>query len=101
MNDVLTWLQDWYSSNCNGDWEHFYGIKIGNIDNPGWTVSIDLQETSLEDVTFQEVVIDRSDHDWIDCKVEGNKFIAAGGSSNLTEILEVFKAWAIVIELHE
>ncbi|MFK0239099.1 Imm53 family immunity protein, partial [Streptomyces vinaceus] len=30
------------------DWEHEWGVKIATLDNPGWTVEIDLEETDLE-----------------------------------------------------
>lgn len=46
--DMTEWLIDWYRSECNGDWEHAYGIQIDTIDNPGWSLKIDLLETSLE-----------------------------------------------------
>lgn len=26
--DSLKWLQEWYIQNCDGDWEHCYGIEI-------------------------------------------------------------------------
>lgn len=38
--DVFQWLQEWYIQNCDGDWEHCYGIKIGTLDNPGWSIDI-------------------------------------------------------------
>ena len=31
---TLTWLQAWYMSNCNGDWEHGYGVSVRTLDNP-------------------------------------------------------------------
>ncbi|GHB54781.1 hypothetical protein GCM10010331_48120 [Streptomyces xanthochromogenes] len=34
--NVLDRLQSWYSAQCNGDWEHEWGIKIDTLDNPGW-----------------------------------------------------------------
>jgi len=43
--DPLRALEDWYASVCDGDWEHTYGVKIGTLDNPGWTVDIDLRQT--------------------------------------------------------
>jgi hypothetical protein len=46
--EILKWLQAWYSSQCNGDWEHGNGIRIASIDNPGWHVAINLNETELE-----------------------------------------------------
>jgi hypothetical protein len=32
----LNELQVWYGAQCNGSWEHTYGIKIETLDNPGW-----------------------------------------------------------------
>ncbi|MHC3815880.1 Imm53 family immunity protein [Streptomyces sp. DT9] len=60
MSDVeplLDWLQNWYAQQCDGDWEHEWGVKIATLDNPGWTIEIDLKETDLEEreYTLQEV----------------------------------------------
>lgn len=38
---------NWYVRECDDDWEHSYGVKIDTLDNPGWTIAIDLRETSL------------------------------------------------------
>ena len=38
-------LEEWYARQCNGDWEHHYGVRVETIDNPGWRVRIDLAET--------------------------------------------------------
>ena len=46
--DLIKWIEEWYLSNCNNDWEHCYGVKIDNIDNPGWTINIDLIDTPLK-----------------------------------------------------
>ncbi len=43
---ILRKLQNWYAAECDGDWEHQYGIKIDTIDNPGWRVEIELNFTS-------------------------------------------------------
>jgi hypothetical protein len=45
--DALTWLQGWYLSQCDGDWEHGHGVDIGTLDNPGWRVEIRVAETEL------------------------------------------------------
>ncbi len=87
------WLQNWYTSQCNEDWEHTYGIDIKTLDNPGWLVMIDLAETELENYPFDTVLIKRSNHDWIDCCVKDKKFQGAGGSLNLLEILNIFRVW--------
>ena len=54
--DILIWLQNWYKQQCDGCWEHLYGIEIGNLDNPGWTVKIDLSDTSYEDKDFFRLI---------------------------------------------
>ena len=33
-------LEDWYADLCNGDWEHFGGIEIQSLDNPGWMITV-------------------------------------------------------------
>jgi len=92
MNN-LQWLQNFYSSRCNGDWEHTWGIKIDTLDNPGWRMIFDLEDTFLESKKFEEVNIERSNNDWIVCKVKNRKFDAAGGPKNLDEIITIFKEW--------
>lgn len=95
MNEQLIWLQNWYDANCNGDWEHSYSIKIETLDNPGWMVKIHLNETVLENVPFQVIELERSENDWIHCRVESNQFISACGSKNLLEVLTIFQNWAL------
>jgi len=89
--DSLKWLQNYYLECCNGDWEHIYGIKIGTLDNPGWDIDIDLEDTKLEDMKFEKIQIMRSEDNWIVCRVEDKKYIGAGGPLNLGEIIEIFK----------
>ncbi len=88
------WLQRWYSEQCDGDWEHSWGIKIGPLDNPGWTVAIDLEETSLEARDYSAQSIRRSEIDWIFTRVQERRFEASCGPNKLTEVLTLFRAWA-------
>ena len=94
--EELRALQQWYLSQCNQDWEHMYGIKIDTLDNPGWTLKVDLRETELEGVAFETVSRGDSEDeaDWIFCKVEEDQFYGAGGALNLTELIQVFLGWA-------
>lgn len=92
-NNPFIWLQNWYTSQCNEEWEHRYGIDIKTLDNPGWLVIIDLAKTEVENCPFDQVSIKRSDKDWIDCFVKDKKFQGAGGSCNLLEILTIFQDW--------
>lgn len=89
--DLLQRIQRWYTINCNGDWEHSYGVSITNVDNPGWWVTIDLQETSLEKAVLpMQGIQQRSPTNWVFWHVENYKFIGSGGPENLTEILTYF-----------
>ncbi|MBP5233313.1 MAG: immunity 53 family protein [Planctomycetes bacterium] len=90
---MIDWLQNWYCSNCDGGWEHSYGIKIQTLDNPGWHVEIDLMETRVADKPFAEVAKDESDADWIICRVQNGKFDGAGDPSKLSAIITIFKNW--------
>jgi hypothetical protein len=47
MPDELARLRAWYSARCDGNWEHEHGVKIDTLDNPGWSVVIDLEGTDL------------------------------------------------------
>jgi hypothetical protein len=94
MSDELQRLQQWYSSQCDGDWEHGFGASIGTIDNPGWSLDVDLTDTHLEGAIFDSVEIERSDSDWVNCRVEDRVFKGRGGALNLIEILSMFLVWA-------
>lgn len=94
MNDNLIWLLNWYYGQCDGDWEHGNGIQITTIDNPGWFLKIALDETELQDKKFQDISIDRYEHDWIRCYIENGIFKGVGGPLNLPEVLQIFREWA-------
>ncbi len=93
--DLLTWVQRWYLDQCDGEWEHEWGVKIDTLDNPGWCVTINLAETQLEDKSFEKVLIERSESDWYTCKVESNVFEGDGGAENLSDILSTFRLWVL------
>lgn len=89
--DILKWIQNWYKSNCNGDWEHGYGVKIETIDNPGWGVKIDLKGTKWENVKLDPIFVDKGDLDWYSIKLENNSFEAACDPDKLSFVLNIFK----------
>ena len=91
--DILERLQKWYFSQCNGDWEHEFGVSIENADNPGWIVTIDLENTELNNKKFREIEVERSTTDWFFCRIEDEKFKGFCGPMNLSEILEIFLSW--------
>jgi hypothetical protein len=93
MAEGISRLEEWYLARCNGDWEHQWGIKIGNLDNPGWTLDIDLNETNAENRKLEWTRIERSENDWIYYRVENKKFKARMGPTNLLEGIKLFCEW--------
>ena len=100
-HELLEWLQDWYHRQCNDEWEHQHGVTIQTLDNPGWLLKVELTGTPLESKTMVEVgQLSHVNHqgtegkkDWLNCKVENDVFIGAGGPFSLIQICDVFRAW--------
>src|SRR3990167_10532945 len=96
----LTWLARWYGAQCDGDWEHSYGVAIETLDNPGWALKIDLSDTPLESAPFEAVArnLDAQDGDpavrWYTCRVTDRRFEAAGGVQDLEALVGIFRHWA-------
>ena len=88
-SDTLAWLQHWYRSKCDGDWEHDRGVRIDTIDNPGWSVVADVGTIEIP----EQVTLERSDHDWMKCEVKQERFYGYGGPGNLEEMLECLRSW--------
>ena len=103
-DDDLSWLMKWYLSECNEDWEHQYGVTIDTLDNPGWSFTVDLEETELLGRPFIPIFENVPDEDpvqgldgdvnWIVCKVEGSKFKGYGGPRDLGRLIRAFRDWA-------
>ncbi|MEU6241709.1 immunity 53 family protein [Streptomyces sp. NPDC047024] len=92
--DVLEWLQGWYAAQCDGDWEHEWGVKIETLDNPGWSVEISLEETELADREHPQQRVTRGGNDWVTAWTSGQTFRIACGPDNLSEALSLFRSWA-------
>lgn len=93
MNTLIE-LQDWYAMQCNGEWEHDYGVRIDTLDNPGWRIEVDLTGTQLADTPFKCTANETSEHDWYDCTVENCQFVGHGGPKSLSSMIEIFLKWA-------
>lgn len=89
--EILQWLQQWYKQQCDGDWEHSCGIKIESLDNPGWQIKINLEDTALEGYNIEYNLFEKSENDWYGFKIENNIFHAAGDPNKLKFLLEKFK----------
>jgi hypothetical protein len=90
----MAWIQAWYTTHCDGDWEHDERIMIGTIDNPGWSVRVNFESTPIEGRPFERREDHRTETDWVVAWVEGTTFHVACGPLNLSEALETFRGFA-------
>ncbi|TPK97057.1 hypothetical protein FJ938_26780 [Mesorhizobium sp. B2-4-14] len=93
--DVLDWLARWYEAQCDGVWEHRFGPSISTIDNPGWSLKIDLVGTDCNGRILDPITHNRGHPtDWWTCWTKDNVFEGAGGPLHLRSLLEAFRDWA-------
>lgn len=100
-HDLLNWIQRWFASNCDGDWEHGYGIKINGLLGRGWDVSINLLDTIYQNKKFAFKREYKSEDDYYRVGTNQGKLIGNGGRKNLIDILSEFKDWITAQELDE
>lgn len=98
MTSLITKLSSWYYSQCNGDWEHSWGVKLTTLDNPGWSLSVNLTDTDLALAVLPESEEHRTDNDWIviQDRVDSDtrEYRSYGGPNNLEEMIQRFIEWA-------
>lgn len=88
---MINWLQDWFSTHCDGDWEHERGIKIETVDNPGWNIEIDFNDTGINRKNLDWELFEVSEKNWFGFRIEENVFYASGDPSKFNIILEIFR----------
>jgi len=93
MNDIQD-LQAWYAQYCDGEWEHFCGIRIDTLDNPGWSLTVDLEDTHCQDQEFKTVSVEKDESNWFYCEIKQGQFKGAGGPHNLSDLIKIFLTWA-------
>lgn len=94
IDDDFVFLQDWYARHCDGDWEHDERIQIRTIDNPGWRLSINVEDTELSGRSMLAIRTEVDANDWIHCWHEQDVFNAACGPGNLPQALSAFRTFA-------
>jgi len=91
----LEWLIGWYQRHVDGEWEHQHGVTIATLDNPGWSLRVDLVGTALRDVPFASEEQEdgtRWTRFWKDDSA--GVFNAAGDATSLPAMIRRFRAWA-------
>jgi len=86
----ITWIEQWYQRQCDGNWEHQHGIKVETLDNPGWHVEIDGLPPSPSPMRYAEEVSETS---WIRCSLDDGRFDGYGDPRRLQEIFALFQRW--------
>ncbi len=87
----ISWLMAWYAMQCDADWEHQYGIKIETMDNPGWSLKIDLNATEYESMIIDAFVKIHSEIDWVKYEIKDKVFIGYCGRFNLLQLIRAFR----------
>ena len=92
-------IAKWYEMHCDGKWEHENGVSIVTMDNPGWSVRIDLRGTSLQRrpmAPYRSDNFEEDNTDWVECKLspDANQFWGVGDPSKLVFILDYFLSFA-------
>lgn len=75
--NLIQELERWYIEQCNGDWEHEFGIKIDTLDNPGWMIKIDLADTDPKSTSYCN-------------RLQGNDIFSADGRGARFDVEENF-----------
>ena len=94
-NELLEFIENWFSSKCNGDWEHSDGIKIETIDNPGWRIKIDLNNSDLKTIKYSSGLIESNENNWYSIKIEDGIFEAYGDPTKLKFLLHQFSEFVL------
>jgi hypothetical protein len=89
--NAVNHLAEWYSRQCDGDWEHEYGIEITTLDNPGWLIRVDLKGTELEGLTIPRAGANSDDGPWLDYHADGEVFIGTCDVRSLPLLLAKFQ----------
>jgi hypothetical protein len=91
---ALARLQAWYVAQIDGDWEHQYGVTIETLDNPGWSLKVDLHNTTLLHLPFEQIERTGEAGRWLTAWREPSVFRAACGPLDLERAIEAFLSWS-------
>ncbi|MFY1048502.1 immunity 53 family protein [Chryseobacterium sp. GP-SGM7] len=86
---MINWLQKWFNEQIDGNWEHEAVLKIETIDNPGWSLEVNLVQGSIPSTEWK--LFEVSDDNWVGYKFEDNTFHASGDPNKLSLLIGMFK----------
>jgi hypothetical protein len=95
IDEAIEFLEGWYATQHDGEWELEHGVTICNVSNPGWALSVDLVGTDLEGRVLEDwTPVDLPD-DWLYCHSDGRRFEALSSSPGLVRIIDGFRRFAV------
>ena len=62
LSGLLAWTVRWVESQFDGNWEHGRGFSLGLVDNPGWTLRIDVSNHDVSRTTLLPIKESDVDH---------------------------------------
>ncbi len=95
---TLVWIQNWFKTHCDGEWEHGHGIQITTLGTPGWEVEVDISKTSVANMRLKQILNEKSKHDWYSVEIKNQRFTASGDLGKLEFLLGLFKEMIEKIE---
>lgn len=85
------WLQSFFQSNCDGEWEHEYGCTIETTSDPGWKLTFELRGTTYDSLNLEELEDRQGPMSWMKCKIEDSVFIAYSSPKRLAECITLLR----------
>ncbi|EFL05930.1 predicted protein [Streptomyces sp. AA4] len=91
MGESFQFLLDWYAEQCDEEWEHAFGVELSTLDNPGWSLEIDLADTDLAGRLMELYDFEGDAGRWAQCRSDGTKFRGACDPSSFELVLKQFE----------
>ena len=91
VEGYFEYLANWYAAQCDGDWEHEFGIRLETLDNPGWSIGIDLVGTAAEGRVLERCRREMEKGKWVVFESTGASFEASCDPLSLREVIEEFR----------
>lgn len=89
----LDWLQLWYHSQCDGDWEHQYGVTMTLKKSEEWEFDIDLTYTEMQGIHLSDAEQSDPEGGWLRWRSDGWHFRAECSRKNVIAVIAEFRTW--------